>query len=178
MTIEQIRMPDYTDIDYIGKDLPTEIKEIIDQIGMEYGLGRGWINNDCLMSGNDLEGLEFSTGKLEFIHKFDLKVISINALSKECLLRMKVIAIDTSYSGLEFGGDFSRIKDFPDIKLLADSCKFSCNDVIKETFDYVMSPEIFFLIRYYFKNQNDLLKFNEKEFRNKVIETKGKIIFN
>lgn len=82
---------------------------IIDDVGMRYGLGRGWINNDCLLSGASLEDLEFVTGKLKFIHKFDL--ISINALDKECILRMKLIAIDTSYSGMGEGGDFSRIKD-------------------------------------------------------------------
>lgn len=173
LTVEQIRMTDYTDIDYVGKDLPDEIKMVIDDVGMRYGLGRGWINNDCLLSGASLEDLEFVTGKLKFIHKFNLKVISINALDKECILRMKLIAIDTSYSGMGEGGDFSRIKDFPDIPLLLDACNFSYNDMVKRNYDYLLCPEIFFLIRYYLRTK-DLSKFNDKEFLDKIIKTKGK----
>ena len=75
LMLENIRLNDYTDIDYIGKPLDNSIKEIVDSIGLEYGLGRGWINNDVLMSGFDLDDIELSTGKLEFKHVTDMNVI-------------------------------------------------------------------------------------------------------
>lgn len=56
LILEGIRVrSDYTDIDYIGSRLPDKIREKIDEIGAEYGLGRGWINNDVLLSGSSLE---------------------------------------------------------------------------------------------------------------------------
>lgn len=175
LLLEKIRFTDRTDIDYIGQDLNDEVKSIIDEVGLRYGLGRGWINNDCLLAGNDLEGLELITGKLYFNHSLDLRVISVNSLDKECLLRMKVIAIETSFMGIEYGGgDFSRIKDFPDIPLIMNACGYSYNDMVKDTIDYINEPNIYFLIRYYLRTR-DLSKFNDKKFRDKIIETKGKI---
>ena len=174
MLLENIRYSDYTDIDYIGSDLNDNIKEIINEVGVEYGLGRGWINNDCLLAGNTLEGLEFATGKLHFKHALDLRIITINSLCKGDLIRMKIIAIDTSFSSVEFGGEFTRIKDFPDIKLLMEASNLSYNDMVKETFDYVMYPEIFYLINYYLKT-NDLASLSNNKTMLEIIKNKGKI---
>lgn len=173
MLLENIRLSDYTDIDYIGKDLPNEIKEIIDDIGLRYGLGRGWINNDVLMSGNTLEDLEFITGKLEFETKEKFRVITINSLRLECILRMKIIAIDTSFCGFELGGDFSRVKDFEDVALLMEHLKLSYNDMVEETFDYVECPEIYYLIRYYLRTRNSTQFVNYQNCK-KIIKAKGK----
>lgn len=115
LMLENVRLNDYTDINYIGKPLDNSIKEIVDSIGLEYGLGRGWINNDVLMSGFDLDDIELSTGKLEFKHVTDMNVIRLYSLDKECILRMKIIAIDTSYMSAESTGSFDRSKDFKDI---------------------------------------------------------------
>lgn len=174
LLLEKIRFSDRTDIDYIGDDFNDDIKRTIDEVGLRYGLGRGWVNNDCLLAGGTLEDIELITGKLYFNHRLDLMVISINSLDRECLLRMKILSIDTSYSSIEFGGDFSRIKDFADIPLIMDACGYTYNDMVKDTIDYVNSPEIYFLIRYYLRTR-DLSKFNDKNFRKSIIDTKGKI---
>ncbi len=173
LLLEQIRVSDYTDIDYIGEDLNQKIKDIVDEIGIEYGLGRGWVNNDVLMAGSSLEELEFTTGVLVFKPALQLRVITVNSLEMDCVLRMKVIAIDTSYAGTEYGGDFTRVKDFPDVKLLMEHLGWSYKDLVEETFDYVESPEIYFLIRYYL-NYGDFTRFDDRKFCMKVIETKGK----
>jgi hypothetical protein len=68
-----------TDIDFIGSPLPFELKEIVDEVGIRHGLGRGWINNDVLLAESNLEDLEAITGALKFNHVFDLKVITVNA---------------------------------------------------------------------------------------------------
>ena len=125
LTVQRVRMSDYTDIDYIGATLPEELREIVDEVGIRYGLGRGWINNDVLLAGSDLKELELLTGKLEFVHAFDLRVITVNVLDKRCLLRMKIIAIDTSFAELDAGGGFARFKDFDDVLLLMDSLNFT-----------------------------------------------------
>jgi hypothetical protein len=145
MTVQQIRMSDYTDIDYIGAPLPTQLREIVDEIGLRFGLGRGWVNSDVLLAGNTLDDLELLTGHLEFKRAFDLSVIKANVLNKKCLLRMKVIAVDTAFAEVEIGGQFARFKDFEDISLLMESMKYSMDDLTSETSDYVMSPDIFHL---------------------------------
>lgn len=173
MTVEQIRMSDYTDIDYIGKDLPESIKSIIDEIGLRYKLGRGWINNDCMLSGTTLEDLECATGKLNFNHAFDLKVITVNTLDVKDLLRMKIIAIDTNYSSLSYGGDFTRVKDFSDVELLMKRLAYSYNDVVTSTFDYVECPEIYFLLRYYLRT-HDITSISDSKERMEIISKKGR----
>lgn len=121
-----------TDIDFVGPDLAKKVGEIADDIGMKYNLGRKWINNDVLLSGSSLEDMEFATGKLHFMEAFELESIKINILESKDLLKMKVVAIDTSLSAVELGdGDFTRYKDFDDILKLKGALKMS-NIAIKE----------------------------------------------
>lgn len=174
LMLENIRLNDYTDIDYIGKPLDNSIKEIVDSIGLEYGLGRGWINNDVLMSGFDLDDIELSTGKLEFKHVTDMNVIRLYSLDKECILRMKIIAIDTSYMSAESTGSFDRSKDFKDIKLLMETIGVGMDELIIKTGEYVLNPQIYYLVNYYNKF-NDVSNLSSFSSIKQIIETKGQI---
>lgn len=175
LLLEGIRMSDYTDIDYIGDEFNSKVKDIIEEVGMKYGLGRGWINNDVLLTDSCLEELENTTGSLKFSKKLELKVITVNTLDKKCLLRMKVIAVDTSYAGMSFGGgEFTRQKDFNDIKLLSENLGMSYNDIVRSNYDYVICPEIFFMIRWYMRF-NDPLVFSDRDAIDEIIITKGLI---
>lgn len=174
LMLENVRLNDYTDIDYIGKPLDNNIKEIVDSIGLEYGLGRGWINNDVLMSGFDLDDIELSTGKLEFKHVTDMNVIRLYSLDKECILRMKIIAIDTSYMSAESTGSFDRSKDFKDIKLLMETIGIGMDELIIKTGEYVLNPQIYYLVNYYNKF-NDVSNLSSFSSIKQIIETKGQI---
>lgn len=174
LMLENVRLNDYTDIDYIGKPLDNSIKEIVDSIGLEYGLGRGWINNDVLMSGFDLDDIELSTGKLEFKHVTDMNVIRLYSLDKECILRMKIIAIDTSYMSAESTGSFDRSKDFKDIKLLMETIGVGMDELIIKTGEYVLNPQIYYLVNYYNKF-NDVSNLSSFSSIKQIIETKGQI---
>lgn len=172
LLLEQIRMNDYTDIDYVGKPLDKDVSKLVDQIGLEYGLGRGWLNNDVMMSGLDLDEFEYATGELKFNHVADLKVISLYALDKSSILRMKVIAIDTSYMAAENDGDFTRAKDFKDVKLLMESLECSMAQLKDETEEFVLNPQIYYVIQYYNKF-GGIEKLNSFENIRKIIKSKG-----
>lgn len=172
LLLEQIRTNDYTDIDYVGKPLDKDVSKLVDQIGLEYGLGRGWLNNDVMMSGLDLDEFEYATGELKFNHVADLKVISLYALDKSSILRMKVIAIDTSYMAAENDGDFTRAKDFKDVKLLMESLGCSMKQLKDETEEFVLNPQIYYVIQYYNKF-GDIEKLNSFENIRKIIKSKG-----
>lgn len=172
LLLEQIRMNDYTDIDYVGKPLDKDVSKLVDQIGLEYGLGRGWLNNDVMMSGLDLDEFEYATGELKFNHLEDLKVISLYALDKSSILRMKVIAIDTSYMAAENDGDFTRAKDFKDVRLLMESLGCSMAQLKDETEEFVLNPQIYYVIQYYNKF-GGIEKLNSFENIRKIIKSKG-----
>lgn len=172
LLLEQIRMNDYTDIDYVGKPLDKDVSKLVDQIGLEYGLGRGWLNNDVMMSGLDLDEFEYATGELKFNHVADLKVISLYALDKSSILRMKVIAIDTSYMAAENDGDFTRAKDFKDVKLLMESLGCYMAQLKDETEEFVLNPQIYYVIQYYNKF-GGIEKLNSFENIRKIIKSKG-----
>lgn len=172
LLLEQIRVSDYTDIDYVGKPLDKDVSKLVDQIGLEYGLGRGWLNNDVMMSGLDLDEFEYATGELKFNHVADLKVISLYALDKSSILRMKVIAIDTSYMAAENDGDFTRAKDFKDVKLLMESLGCSMKQLKDETEEFVLNPQIYYVIQYYNKF-GGIEKLNSFENIRKIIKSKG-----
>lgn len=172
LLLEQIRMNDYTDIDYVGKPLDKDVSKLVDQIGLEYGLGRGWLNNDVMMSGLDLDEFEYATGELKFNHVADLKVISLYALDKSSILRMKVIAIDTSYMAAENDGDFTRAKDFKDVKLLMEILGCSMAQLKDETEEFVLNPQIYYVIQYYNKF-GGIEKLNSFENIRKIIKSKG-----
>lgn len=126
-----------TDVDYVGQDLSENIKNAVNAVGRRYNLGKNWINNDLMLSGTTLEDLEFCTGKLHFHKLADLKVIRLEVLDKKDLLRMKVIAVDTSLSAVNFGGEFTREKDLNDIILLAKDLHIDLHDYLE---DLGMSP--------------------------------------
>ena len=121
MILHGYKDPYRTDIDYVGENAFTEeLMAQIDKIGKKNGLGAGWINNDVLLSGNTLEDMECATGKLHFYPVFEMSKINVSVLDAKDLLRMKVIAVDTSLTALEMGGEFTRLKDLPDIAALMD----------------------------------------------------------
>jgi len=116
-----------TDIDYIGSSV-AEYRNLVNAIGFEYGLGNGWLNNDILAPTEDaLEMLEASTGRLEFIAvpsplvNFDLYVATL-----ETLLRLKLIAIDTTLIANDAG---SRSKDLKDTVRLISTLQLNQSDV-------------------------------------------------
>jgi len=110
-----------TDVDYVGETFDIDVKRIIDRIGSEFGLGPGWLNNDLLLSGSTISELEQYTGPLSFVIRNlpGLKHITIYAADTLSVLRMKIIAIDTTllnYLDNPTLG-FTRLKDFNDIEL-------------------------------------------------------------
>ncbi len=153
----------FTDIDYIGPNLAPDIKAIICEVGNQFGLGADWINNDVLLSGSTLEDMELCTGKLHFSPAFELSTIKVNMLDKMDILRMKVIAIDTSLLGCEFGGTFTRAKDFADVAAIADELHMTTADIRKATRHYVMNPKATYtLIRHYMNNRDISIFYNDK----------------
>ena len=104
-----------TDIDYVGRPFPDRFNRIADEVGLGPQMGKGWINNDVMMADISMDAFEFSTGKLKFHEAFSVGSIKINVLDEADLLRMKLIAVDTSLSGTDSGGEFTRMKDLPDV---------------------------------------------------------------
>ena len=144
-----------TDIDYVGNAMPKAVKEVIDEVGIRYRLGRDWINCDVVMSGLDLDDFEYATGELHFEKAFELNVITVNVLAKEDILRMKVIAIDTSYMAWKDGGDFTRYKDFADVKVLMKDLGWDIKQLRLNTDYYVMEPYIYKMIEKFNSEQNN-----------------------
>lgn len=176
LIVPGIRKGDYTDIDYAGKDFPEKVKELVDKIGMKYNLGRGFINNDCLVTGTTLEDMEYATGPLTFSHGFDLKYITVNILVPKDVLKMKMIAIDTSYMGMDLGGEFTRLKDFGDIAAICEEEHLNIDDVVDMTKDYILCPEIYTLLNYYLQTKDDYLF--ESEGKLKKILTNSNYIYD
>lgn len=149
LMIHQIRdKKEITDIDYVGGDLSYELQSLSDKVGIEYGLGTGWINNDLMLTGTSLEDLEYTTGPLHFLPAYDLEKLEINVLDEADLLKMKIISVDTAISAVEFGGKLTRMKDFVDIIALLNHLNLDLDDLKKdeelssllineETFNYV-----------------------------------------
>ena len=87
-------MTEYTDIDYVGGELPEKLKKIIKSVGIKYGLDAEWINNDALLEGSSLEDLEITTGKLNFTPtKVELNCFEVHSLCNQDLIRLKMMAI-------------------------------------------------------------------------------------
>ena len=121
MMMRDLRDPyGFTDIDYVGSAFSKEFNDLAEEIGQKYNLGSGWINNDAMLSGISVEDFEFVTGELHFEPAFTIGGITINVLEEPDLLRMKLISLDTSLTAVEQGGDFTRMKDFPDVQILMD----------------------------------------------------------
>ena len=143
---------DHTDIDYIGKSMSKTFDKIADKIGIKYGLGTGWINNDVMLSGISIEDFEFATGKLHFEPSIQTEKIKINILTEPDLLRMKMISVDTALTAIDDGGDFSRMKDIPDILKLMERTGMSYNDMLNEFGTYIKNPRTIKTIQMYKDN--------------------------
>jgi hypothetical protein len=144
-----------TDIDYVGAGIPAEIHAIADPIGIKYGLGKGWINNDVMLTDISMQNFEFATGELHFEPALDMEKMKINILSEDDLLRMKIIAIDTSCTAIELGGDFTRMKDIPDILQLMERQMMNYEDVETEYEDYINNPQTIKIIQTYEKSGSE-----------------------
>jgi len=139
-------MTEYTDIDYIGGELPEKLGKIIKDVGIKHGLDVNWINNDSLLEGSSLEDLEITTGKLNFLPKVDLNCFEVHSLCNEDLLRLKMMSIDTTYMILEAGENFTRKKDFSDVKLLMEELNIDVPALKKMTSDYVLEPAVYDIV--------------------------------
>jgi len=124
----------FTDIDYVGKHLGPEFDQAMNEVGNRHKLGKGWINNDGMLTGASIEDFEVSTGKLHFDHAMDVGNIRINVLQQPDLLRMKIISVDTSLMAVNDGATtaFDRSKDMADIKTLMASMGLSMDDVRRD----------------------------------------------
>lgn len=139
-----------TDIDYVGPELSREVKSISEEVGKEFGMPEKWINNDLLLTGTSLEDLEYSTGILHFNPvKTNLKNIRLEVLSPEDLLRMKIIAIDTNFVAIDYGGDFTRLKDFADIINLMELLKYDIKDLRLNYEDYLLGSQTLTAVKVY-----------------------------
>jgi len=139
-------MTEYTDIDYIGGELPEKLEKIIKSVGIKHGLDVNWINNDSLLEGSSQEDLEITTGKLNFLPKVELNCFEVHSLCNEDLLRLKMMAIDTTYMALEAGENFTRKKDFSDVKLLMEELNIDIPALKKMTSDYVLEPVVYDIV--------------------------------
>lgn len=138
-----------TDIDYLGGPLFDNISEISKKIGLKNGLGHDWINNDIMLSGSSIEDFELSTGKLSFDEAFDLEKIKVNVLQTEDILKLKVIAIDTALSAVDYGGDFTRMKDFGDIIKICDKTGISVEELGERFKENIVNKKTIAAIRTY-----------------------------
>ena len=122
-----------TDIDYVGKPFPKKFNDLVDAIGNKYDLGSGWINNENMSSGITMEDYELATGELHFNKALEIGNITINVLDEKDVLKLKLLAVDSSLMGCEAGEPFTRSKDLPDVSKLLDKFEISC-DKIDEQF--------------------------------------------
>lgn len=152
-----------TDIDYVGTALSREFQDIAGEIGLKYHLGKDWINKDVMLSGISMQDFETITGKLHFKRALTLSKIDIDALVPQDLLRLKIIAIDTSMTAVECGGDFTREKDFPDVCKLADFLQISIPDICNEFSEYIESPLTSKALMFYTQSPDKLLEFISKQ---------------
>ena len=148
---------EFTDIDYIGDDFNEQIRDIIDEVGVKYNLGKKWLNNDVLLAGSSCEDIEFAVGKLHFTPMLQLSVFAINVLVPVDLMRMKVIALDTTLIAARAGAEFTRLRDFKDVADLMRFLGWDTQKLIEQTSDYVLESETFELIDEYIKTGSNKL---------------------
>lgn len=123
---------EHVNIDYIGPDLSPKVKELARIIGIKRNLGQNWINNDFILTGSSLEDLEFCTGKLYFTDYYEVGSIKLNILNQSDLLKLKIIAIDTTLFDVESGLPFTRFKDLQDIITLKDKLHINLKKYIQD----------------------------------------------
>ncbi|MCL1801679.1 MAG: hypothetical protein FWG25_10025 [Promicromonosporaceae bacterium] len=137
---------DLTDVDYIGEPLSPEVRSLVNEIGLRFGLGPGWLNNDLLLTGTDsIKDIEFLTGPLHFVdyHIPELRHITISAADAESVLRMKLISIDTSLISYLDQAElaarlnqsalplYTRLRDFTDVALICEKLGWGRADLIR-----------------------------------------------
>ena len=154
MICHELRPGGVTDIDFVGNELPEKLVRKIDEIGKKLGLGGGWINNDTMLSGTTIEDFEITTGKLHFSHAFSMEKISVDILDKKDLLRLKVIAVDTSLAAYEYGGEFTRMKDLPDIARLMEDLDYDMFSLEMDTYAFSISDKTYLTIENYCENKD------------------------
>ena len=196
LLLDTIRFSDC--VDYEGKGLPDDIRTVIDEVGAAYKLGRGWINDNIHSAGFTLEDLEMFIGALNFKHVCDLEVIRVKAIDAQELLRMKVVAIDSSCMGFSQGefrrgvsrdvsnandkprveliyvGKLISAEDLKDTKLLMEQLGYTYQDMVNECYDYVCDSDTFMLIDYYLRF-NSLEAFSSYEGTKFVIDNKAQL---
>lgn len=172
LMIHEDRLPsEYTDIDFAGPALSAQVKQMSVDIAhkmakMEQyqdengkgGLEDDWLNNDLLLSGTSLEDMEFSTGKLHFHPAYELDKIKINVLDERELLRMKLIALDTSLVELESNQDFTRAKDLKDIAMLIDKLGMTVEQAMEENEEFLINENTQTTIQLFIDNNQDIGK--------------------
>ena len=146
---EKRNINDLTDIDYIGEELPDEVKQLSEKIGRKYHFASGWINNDVMASGFSMDDFMLATGQLHFEPYMDTDNITVNVLSQEDLLKLKIIAIDTSLIAIEYGGDFTRMKDLPDIIKLMRDLNITYQDINETYTDFILGTHTITAIKTY-----------------------------
>lgn len=145
-----------TDIDYVGDSLPDNFNRLSDRIGLKHSLGQGWINKDVMLSDITMEEFEESTGKLHFTESMQIGNIKINVLDEKDVLRMKLIAVDTSITAVEEDGDFSRIKDLPDVTKLMERNGLKSDEILDKYYpDYVINDKTPEIIQTYIDGGNE-----------------------
>lgn len=149
---------EYTDIDFVGLQLPRQVKQLADEVGQQTGMVKDWLNNDMMLAGATLEDLEFSTGPLNFIPAYQLDNICINVLDEPDLLRLKLIAIDTAMVELENHTDFTRFKDLRDIAALLNKLDLTPAQAIHNNQEYLINENTQTLIQAYLDNHGDVVK--------------------
>ena len=140
---------DRTDIDYIGAPLPTQLRDIVNNISIKNHLVKDWLNNDLMLTGTTLKDLEYSTGELHFLPAFELEKIKVNVLETKDLLRMKMIAIDSSITAIDDGGEFTRHKDLKDIMTLSNKLGIQLSDLNKIYGKYLINENTTSIIQTY-----------------------------
>ena len=138
-----------TDIDYIGTEFSQQFNKIADRIGNKHKLGTGWINNDIMVSGYTLDDFTASTGELHFTPAGQIGNIAINVLEEKDLLKLKIIAIDTSLMACEYEGDFTRRKDLADIKNLMQSQNMTIDDIRDKWNDMILGSNTMDVLQSY-----------------------------
>jgi hypothetical protein len=140
LMMREIRDPNsLTDIDYVGNELPDNFNRLSDKIGLKHNLGHGWINNDVMLTDITMEDFEESTGKLHFTESMEIGNIKINILDEEDVLRMKLIAVDTSVTAVEDGGEFTRVKDLPDVAKLMKRADMTPDEIMDKYSKFIVN---------------------------------------
>lgn len=172
MMMHGTRSPDcMTDIDYVGSDLPDAFTRMSDRIGLKHNLGKNWINNELMLTNSSMDEFELSIGKLHFDQTYTVDDIHLHILNEEDLLRMKVIALDTTLSGVQSGEEFTRQRDFADITAMMEKQGKTCDDIASEFKDYIINPEIIPFLKEYQEDGLERVEKSLAQYQKKYMDT-------